>query len=177
MRTTKFIRVFAFFLVLITLHACSPKFNWREVRDDSTLYTVLMPDKPARLSRQIQLGQQTVTMHMSAAQIDRVSFAVGAVRLPDASGAQIALTMIKEGLVNNISGKITQEKTSASKINGKLIITTSLDISGIANNTPVRMIVKLISHDVRVYQVLVAGPEKSINTDATDIFLNSFKTI
>ncbi|PRC93312.1 hypothetical protein [Solimicrobium silvestre] len=163
------------FLLALSITACSPKFDWRDVRGGESPYTVLMPAKPALLSREIQLGQQTVTMHMTGAQIDGVSFAVGAVKLPDAAQAQTALTNIKIALLKNISGTITHEKTSANTSESKLTINTDFD--AISTTTTTRMVGRLVARDVWVFQVVVVGPEKAINKDAVDTFLSSFKPI
>jgi hypothetical protein len=165
----------ATFLLALSLSACSPKYDWRDVQGGDAPYTVLMPDKPARLSREIQLGQQTVTMHMTAAQIDGVKFAVGAVQMPDATQAQTAIALIKSMLLKNIAGTMTQEKTSVSNVDGKLTLNDEFD--AISSDPSLRMAGRLVAHDVWAFEVLVVGPEKAINQDVIDTFLGSFKPI
>jgi Zn finger protein HypA/HybF involved in hydrogenase expression len=153
--------------------ACSPKYDWREVQGGEASYTVLMPDKPSRLSREIQLGQQTVTMHMTATQIDGVKFAIGAVKLANPTEAQTAMHIIKNTLVNNMAGKITQEKTTVTNAGGKLTINDEFD--AVSADSSLRMSGRLVARDVWVYEVLVVGPQQAMNQDNIETFLSSFK--
>ena len=158
--------------------ACSPKFDWREVHGGASPYTVLMPAKPSELSRDIQLGAQTVSMHMTAAQIDGVNFAVGAAKMADATSAQLTVTVIKNALLQKMAGHITHEKTSIATVSGKITFNDEFGATGSTANlatSPPRMLGRLVARDVWVYQVLVVGPEKDINKEAVETFLNSFK--
>lgn len=164
-------------LVVVTtalISACSPKFDWREVHGTASPYTVLMPARPSELSREIQLNAQTVTMQMTATQIDGVNFAVGAVKMSDATNAQTTITVIKNALVQKMAGFITQEKTSLANTGGK--ITFNDEFSAVDKATvPTRMQGRLVARDAWVFQVLVVGPEKDINKEAAETFLTSFK--
>lgn len=167
-------------LTACALTACSPKFDWRDVHAAQTPYTVLMPAKPDTVSRQILLGQQTVSMQMTGTQIDGVSFVVGAVKMPDATQAQAAMSLIKQGLLNNLHGKITHEKTTVTTIDGKILFNDEFGATSMntdAHGSANRMLGRIVASDAWVFQVLVAGPEKIINRDAVDTFLSSFKPL
>ncbi len=168
-------------IVLITsIPACSPRFDWRDVHDGLSPYAVLMPGKPATMSREIRLGPQTVTMNMTAAQIGHVNFAVGAAKLTDAAGAQTMLVTMKQGLLLNLAGHLTHEKISAASSDGKMTLTDEFDAissSADSSGTPVRMTGKLVGRGDWVFQVLVVGPEKEIDNDAAETFFSSFKPV
>ena len=132
-----------------------------------------MPDKPSRLSREIQLGQQTVTMHMTATQIDGIKFAVGAIKMPDAVKAQAAMALIKSALLKNIEGTISQEKISAANVSGKLSL--SEEFNAFNPRTSIRMSGRIVARDGWVFEVLVVGPEHAIDRDIVDMFFSSFK--
>ncbi|MFT4103097.1 MAG: hypothetical protein QM674_19100 [Burkholderiaceae bacterium] len=72
-------RALAFLLVLA---ACTPTFNWREVQAGDDGYRVMLPAKPSHLQRRINLDGLEVEMSMRAAEVEGMSFAVGAIRLP-----------------------------------------------------------------------------------------------
>lgn len=172
---------FVFCILLSVLcAACSPKFDWRVVQNDVAIqaaggpYQVLMPGKPARLSRDIQLGTRTVTMHMTAVKVDDVSFAVGAVHMSDATEARLAIEDIKKGLLSNMGGAFSQGQTSATSIDGKL--TLSDEFSATNLDSSIRMFGRLVTSDAWIFEVLVVGPTNAINQEAVDIFLQSFKT-
>jgi hypothetical protein len=60
---------------------CSPEFNWRETRSEDHRFMVLLPARPATLTREIDLEGQRVQMTMIGARVDRALFTVGAVQL------------------------------------------------------------------------------------------------
>jgi hypothetical protein len=161
--------------ISILLAACSPKFDWRQVQGSEAPYTVLMPGKTSELSRDIQLGPDRVTMTMTATQIDGVSFAVGATKMSDATKAMQTLSVIKTALINNLGGKIIHEEGArVSNSGGKLSVNSSF--SAISTKSPLTsMTARLLAQDVWIFQILVVGPEKDINKEAVETFLNSFK--
>ena len=165
--------IIAIVLLALCLIACSPKYDWRDVAGQRAPYTILMPDKPSRLSREIQLGQQTVTMHMTATQIDGIKFAVGAIKMPDAVKAQAAMALIKSALLKNIEGTISQEKISAANVSGKLSL--SEEFNAFNPRTSIRMSGRIVARDGWVFEVLVVGPEHAIDRDIVDMFFSSFK--
>jgi len=172
------VKLIAAFFIVLSITACSPKYDWRDVQGGEAPYTVLMPDKPSRLSREIQLGQQTVTMHMAAAKIDDVKFVVGAVKMLDATEAQTALAIIKNTLLKNMAGTITQEKRTVTNAGGKLTINDKF--SAVSSASSIRMSARLVASDVWAFEVLVVGPEvmKSEAVDtAIETFLSSFKPV
>ncbi|MFT3800488.1 MAG: hypothetical protein QM766_04640 [Burkholderiaceae bacterium] len=67
---------------LLMLAACTPTFNWREVQAGDDGYRVMLPAKPSHLQRRINLDGLEVEMSMRAVEVEGMSFAVGAIRLP-----------------------------------------------------------------------------------------------
>jgi hypothetical protein len=61
--------------------ACSPEFNWRETRSLEQGFSVLLPARPASMSREIDLDGLKVDMTMTGARVDRALFTVGMARL------------------------------------------------------------------------------------------------
>jgi hypothetical protein len=153
----------------ILLAACSPHFDWREVRGAEAPYTVLMPAKPASHVRQVNLGGTEVAMTMTAVDLDGALFAVGTATLPDAASAANALGAMKSALVRNIGGTVTREKATADGT------TSTLDFE--ATGAPQERLLAghLVARDTRVYQVVAIGSAKSLPREAIDTFLTSFK--
>ncbi|AMO98462.1 putative transmembrane protein [Collimonas arenae] len=100
---------------VLLLGACSPKFNWREVRGKDASYSVLLPAKPATFARQIDLDGTQVTMTMTAAKVDDMVFAVGSATLPDAAKAQAALGAMKTALVKTSTVPSRRRKPAQSQ--------------------------------------------------------------
>lgn len=156
------------------LAACSPQYNWREVRGTAVPFTVTLPGKPATHARAINLGGQPVTMTMTAAEVDHVTFAVGTVELADAAQAEKAVGAMKTALVNNIGGTLAQEKTVV--IGGAPAI--AIEASGppaATGGQPRLLLARFMAQGKRAYQLVVLGSEKAGTRDAADIFFTSFK--
>lgn len=154
------------------LCACSPKYDWREIRGEGAPYTVMLPAKPASYSRPINLDGNQVTMTMTATEVDGTTFAVGTAELPDAAKAAAAVTMMKNALVKNIGGTVQREAAASSGGDTAIDIdATGRDAGGQARVLHARF----LARDKRVYQVLVTGKDGTVPQEAVDTFLSSFK--
>ncbi|TSE34397.1 hypothetical protein Tfont_02664 [Tepidimonas fonticaldi] len=74
-------------LTALLASACSPALDWRTVRQEATPLTAVLPCKPERATRDVPLRgpqQPLVTLHMLSCEAAGHTFAVAAVRLPDA---------------------------------------------------------------------------------------------
>lgn len=161
---------------LVLLAACSPKFDWREVRGAGAPYIATLPGKPASHTRQIDLDGLPVTMTMTATEVDDVVFAIGAAELKDPMQTPKALHAMKTALIKNIGGTVKQEKSSAP---GVVPIMIEIEASGPAGpNTgsqPRLLLARFFGKDKFIYQVVVVGNEKAVSRDAVDTFFTSFK--
>lgn len=155
-----------------SLTACTPTYDWRDVRGEKIPFTVLLPAKPSVLSRPVNLGGIQASMTMTAAEIEDVTFAVGTAELPDAAQAQAALLVMKDTLVKNIGGVIRHEKSSIGKTESSIELDAAAPGGGAARALHAR----LVARDRRVYQAIVIGRAKAIRQEAVDTFLTSFKT-
>ncbi len=71
--------------------ACTPAFNWREVSFDQAGAAALLPCKPDRGTRPVQLAGQAVQMSMAGCEAGGAMFTVALVQVPQATQAtQIA---------------------------------------------------------------------------------------
>lgn len=159
----------------ILLSACSPKFDWRDYRGPAAPYTVLFPGKPAAQTRDVNLGDDKVSMHMAAAEIDGVTFAVGSAELPDAARAQAAISVMKTTMAKNLNATITSEKQESTSVSGAQRSTINMEAKGSRNGEAMVLFGRFVAKDKRVYQAIVAGREKQVDKDAVDTFLTSFK--
>ena len=77
-----FIRFVAIIFAL-SLGACSPVFNWRDVPFEATGSVVLLPCKPNRAQRLVPLlGQSEQVLSMAGCEAGGASFSVSVVQLP-----------------------------------------------------------------------------------------------
>jgi len=160
---------------VLLLTACSPKYDWREVRGADASFSVALPAKPASHSRSINLGGIRVTMTMIAADVEDATFAVGTAELPDAAQAASALAAMKTALTRNIGGTVRRETASAPGSTPITIEIEAVGASGAQGDRPTLLIARLIASGKRVYQLVVVGKEGRIPREAVDMFFTSFK--
>lgn len=155
------------------LTACSPDYNWREVHGEKIPFTVLLPAKPASFTRQIDLNGLPVSMTMTAAEVDDVTFAVGAAELADTMQASNALDSMRTALLNNIGGTPSQGSIPGNAPAGDRVI--DLTAGGMTRGQPALLMARLVARNKRIYQVLIIGAEHSVIPEHAETFFSSFK--
>ncbi|MFI5443985.1 hypothetical protein ACHMXK_01735 [Polaromonas sp. UC242_47] len=76
---------------LLALAACSPTFNWREVRPENTRLSLLLPCKPDKAQKTVPLGGQTAQLSMLGCDAGGATFAVAVADMGDAAHTGAAL--------------------------------------------------------------------------------------
>ena len=179
MRLPSFKLILVSLFACSTLLACSPKYNWRDYSSQDAPFRVMFPDKPATHTRSVDLNGMTVSMTMTAAQVDGVMYAVGSGEAPDAERAEAALAAMKTALVRNIGATIKSEKAgkASAAAGSSSARSAALDIEagGVQNGVPMRLVGHFESRNKRFYQVIVMGKAKDISPDQVEMFLTSFK--
>jgi hypothetical protein len=170
------------FLILVVsaalLVGCSPNYDWREVPGTTAPYIASFPGKPASHTRVIDLNGAKVTMSMSAARVDDITFAVGSVPVADAKTALASIHAMKTAMVKNIGGTIRREKLLPPARNQLQVI----DLEAIGKPTgdtqgqPLILLARFIARQDHVYQLIVIGPEQAVPRDEANMFFSSFKT-
>lgn len=155
----------------ILLTACSPKFDWREVRGTESPFTILLPAKPATFSRDMILNGVALKMQMTAADVDGVSFAVGSAKVADSSKIPGVLEAMRQGMLNNIHGVVEKDSHINSDLAGKDMIA----LGKLTNGQPVKLVGRFLAHGAWVYQIVIIGKEKALTTEVVDTFMTSFK--
>ncbi len=69
----------------LLLPACSPAFNWRDVRPDQTGLRLLLPCKPDKAQRSVPLGGQPTELAMLGCDAGGATFALAVATVADAS--------------------------------------------------------------------------------------------
>lgn len=174
----------ALVLTCAALLACSPTFDWRDVRDQGA--TALFPDKTQSVARGVELGGVSVTMTMQATRVAGLSFALARVDLP--AGADAAtlrpkvLAGLREALGRNINGKVVAQgkvnvarvERGAAPIEGEFI-----EAAGQGGGQALSLQARLVGTDTRVWQIAVYGGRddmaKPVAREAVETFLLSLR--
>ncbi len=176
--------------IALLLLACSPRFDWRELRGPPGTFQVALPGKPQTVSREIDLpaegGSLRVEMSMLSAGVDASLFAVGTAQLPSpawASPAALAQTLawFRDGLARNV-GAVTPLAESdpgppaglgARQLRAAQSFTASGSVGPDAR--PTRLAARLYVVDDRLYQLVVIGAEGEVPPQALETFFDSFR--
>ena len=159
-------------LCLPALAACSPPFDWREVRATDTPYIALMPAKPTTHTRTVKLDAMEVDMTMRGAEAGGMTFAVGAIALQDGAAAASVARALQATLVRNMGGTVQQEK----QITVSGLPMTHLQVDGKnARGEAVRLHARFAARGPFAYQAVVLGASSKFSAEAAGIFLDSFR--
>lgn len=160
---------------LVTLSACFPTFDWRDVRGVDAPYTILMPAKPTQFSREITLADNVLTMQMSACDVSGISFAVGAVKLSDTSKGSAVLAAMKKGMVSNIRKSAGQDAASAQD-SADSAGQERVEVEASApNGDKLKLVGRFLIRGEWAYQVVMLGSSKKMTETVIDTYLTSFK--
>jgi hypothetical protein len=89
------INVIAICVLYVVLSGCTPTFNWRDVSFEQAPVGALLPCKPDRGSRPVELAGYKATMHMAGCEAGGAMFAVAWVELTDAKHSAAVLAALE----------------------------------------------------------------------------------
>lgn len=154
-------------LAPVVLAACSPTYDWREIRNADDGYVSMMPARPARMTRPIDLDGLKVSMTMQGAQVEDLTFTIGEVVLPDAEAEtrERAVSAMRTAMVRNIGASEAQAQEVAVPVvdsTGRVVSAAPgwrVEASGRAYERPAVLIAIFTSRGDRAWQAVVLGPE------------------
>ena len=170
-------------LAATLLAACSPDYNWREVRSAGDGYLVMLPGKPVSMTRKIRLDDIEVSMTMQGARVGEASFTVAVATLPDDSAAtrEKAQAAMRAGMVRNIGGTESSAQmrsitvVDAAGAARAQVPALRVEAAGSAQGKPATMLAGFTASGTRAYQWVVVGsgfPHEEALT-----FLDSFRLL
>ena len=82
---TRWLSLPAAMAALLLPAACSPTFNWRDVRPEDTRLSLLLPCKPDKAEKMVPLGGQPTKLRLLGCDTGGATFAVAVADLADAA--------------------------------------------------------------------------------------------
>ncbi|MFZ6818861.1 hypothetical protein [Undibacterium sp. Ji22W] len=173
-------KYFRYLLILITLlgiNACTPKFDWREFRSQDAPIIALFPGKPASHVREVDLDGIKVNLHMTAADVNQISFAIAYAKIEDKSvdqpmllaQQQRALSAMQAGMLKNIQATITQPTPTDAPKN------TITAIGKSQNGQAIKLVARFTQHGPWIVQAVMLGNDKAFTPEVMDMFFGSLK--
>lgn len=162
--------------MLLTLAACSPALNWREVRPEHTRLSLLLPCKPDVAQKMVPLGGRPTMLSMLGCEADGAIFAIAVADLGDMDQAAPALLLWQRLTLANM------------KAEPATLEALPLKISGAAAQVPVRRVaaqgwqadgaavmgqVAYFSRGAQVFQAVMYAPQ--IKPEVAETFFTSLK--
>jgi hypothetical protein len=169
-------------LAVLAGMACSPRFNWREIRLAEARCVIALPDKPQTAQRDMDFGGQKVTMEMTSTGVGPSLFALGVARLPAAALApgrlDATVAWFRDGLLRNVQATLadTRSVALAAPAGRTVRIAQAVRAQGqIGAGRKAVLAARFYVVDDRLYQVVALGAEGEIPADALDTFFDSFR--
>ena len=148
-------------LSLLTLSACYPTFNWRELRPEGTPLQALLPCKPETAERTVPLGGVPTVLHMHSCKASGLTFAVAWANVSDGAAvpatlsdwqrASLAAIRVDPALHTDPAHRWTATVAGASLVQG--ITAQGTDPQG----QPVQARVVYFARGAQVFQAAVYG--------------------
>jgi len=175
----------------VIVAACSPKFDWREVRSPADAYAVSLPGKPLVVTRDVELplatGARTVSVTMTSAGVGPTLFAVGVAHLPEGvpqDGAAVLASMafFRDGLLRNIGVQSAEKESMPAPDrlpSPGVRASTAFEARGKLARTgeapePARLAARIYVVDDRLYQIVAMGRAGDLPDNEIDTFFLSF---
>lgn len=161
-----------FLLCLALLAACSPKYDWREIRGSSTPFVLAFPAKPNSQTRSTELGPLKLEMTMHSVRVEGSTFAIGSATLPDAAQARAALPLLKQALLTNIGAQPDRETIS---VTGDIELEASGRQQAYGKEQPLQLQARFLTRGKYLYQLVIIGPPGAVAREQSDTFFTSFR--
>ncbi len=118
---------------LSALSACSPTFNWRDVRPDETALRLLMPCKPDQAEKMVPLGGVPTSLKMLSCDTGGATFAVVVANLGNASSVEQVIAQWQSVTLANMQASPIGSGLSAGS---KATQGSALNLAGAARLPP-----------------------------------------
>ncbi len=170
-RATKLVALLA---SLLTLTACSPTFNWREVRPDGTRLTLLLPCKPDKAEKTVSLGGRDTALAMLGCETGGATFAVA---VADIGQSATATEVLGQWQKLSLAGiKAGDARTRPLKLPGAAGPVLLVSAEGVrADGAPIRFSAAYFAQGSQVFQAVMLGATPAPPAEALDTFFSSLR--
>ncbi len=165
-------RAAALAALLLSVSACSPTFNWRELRVDGTPLLALMPCKPESATRPVPLGGAAAgptALHMHSCEAGGLRFAVAWADVGQAAQVAPALAAWRSASLQAIRVAPAAAGDWAVKLPGADPVQGVAAQGTDAQGQPVQSRALYFARGTQVFQAAVYGPR--LPDEALDAFV------
>lgn len=166
----------------LTLSACSPAQNWRNITLEGTSLKVQLPCKPDRTTRSVPLGGVPVDLHVVGCESDTAMVAVMSAALPAGTDASAVMAAWQKATLDNarVSQPLVAGQQQTWQRPGQLPLATSVRVRAPgqqANGEPVNMdaVWGALTEGERVRLVHAVVYDRKINPELANTLFESIR--
>jgi len=159
----------------LALAACAPELDWRELTLPDGRFSVLLPCKPQRETRMLNIAARALTMTMYACALEHGTMAVAYTDVPAAALSterlRAQVDAARDALLRNIgAGARTEGEVGVAGLPGRQVYA-----EGLAGGKAVLLKARFVVAGGRIYQIAYVGARDAVGMADIDLFLASFK--
>ncbi|MEO5661423.1 MAG: hypothetical protein ABIQ90_16755 [Polaromonas sp.] len=161
---------------LLALAGCTPAFNWREVRPDSTRLNLLLPCKPDKAQKVVPLAGRATTLSMWGCDAGGATFAVAVADIGDVAQAAPVLALWQQLTLGNmkaVPGSLQQLPLKIDGASAAVPVSRVLAQGQRADGTAVSGQVAYFARGAQVFQAVIYAPQ--IAPEVAETFFSSLK--
>lgn len=166
----------ALLAALLALAACSPAFNWREVRPENTRLSLLLPCKPDKAEKVVPLGGQATTLSMLGCDAGGATFAVAVADVGNAAQTAPVLALWQDLTLANMHAAPDSRQLISQKVPGASVAVPVVRVQAQgqrADGAAVNGQAVYFSQGSQVFQVVMYAPK--IAPEVAETFFSSLK--
>jgi hypothetical protein len=163
-------------LIALALTACSPAFNWREVRPENSRLSLLLPCKPDKAQKTVPLGGAPTTLFMLGCDAGGATFAVALAELGDAAKAAPVLAQWQSLTLANMKAAPASQEALPLKLPGATLQAPPTLVKALgqrADGTAVSGQAAYFAQGAQVFQVVMYAT--AIAPEVAETFFSSLK--
>ena len=160
------------------LGACSPTFDWREVRPDGSAVAMMFPCRPVRQERTVRVGGSRLPMQLHSCSAGKATFLLAAIDAGGPGDVTPSLDAFRRQAVDNLAGTIADERPFQAPGATPNALSARVRLAGArADGRPVVADAAFFVKGVRLYQASVLGADDAARREAVDTFFGAIRLL
>jgi hypothetical protein len=160
----------------LLLSGCYAPFDWRQFSWPDGGFTVLLPDKPGRETREVTIGDRKLRMDLFATRVEGATFGIGYADLPEPLDDKQRAALVadaRDAFVKNLGGTALEDRLVS--LDG--FVGREFRTEGTREGRKLVMAGRVYATDRRFYQLVFVAPEDKVAGADVTLFLGSLKLV
>jgi hypothetical protein len=163
-------RLVAILVAALAFAGCSAELDWRELHWEGGKVKLMLPGRPAKLERDVALGDDKLHMQMLQTQLSGMAFGVAYAPLPPGDPT-VLLAAARDALIRNIEGKLLTEREV--DVRGAAAKGREFTGEGVVAGAPMLVAGRVVAANGRFYQIVFVGRKDRAERVDLPLYLGS----